>query len=80
MTLLLDPNYPSRLFGGKVSVRNHLGGAFVSTNDGAAFTSIGLNGITVGSLSLNGNSTTVYAASYASGIYISRIPADAFPR
>jgi hypothetical protein len=85
-TLLMDPQHPKRLFGG----RQHLlpqqpgqvevkGGAFVSIDAGQSFKPIGLEGPTTGGLSLNGASTKLYVAVYASGIYVSPIPPGLLP-
>lgn len=74
LTLSLDSNNPRQLFGGKVQLRNLTGGAFWSTDAGTTFTPIGLNGVSVSSFSQNASGTMLYAAAYASGIYISKIP------
>ncbi len=75
-SLLMDPQLTTRLFAGRqrsgLSIGD--GGAWVSTNAGKSFTAIGLPGATVGEMSFNGTRTKLYAAAYASGIYISPMP------
>jgi photosystem II stability/assembly factor-like uncharacterized protein len=73
-SLLMDPTKPSRLFGGRQKSGNINGGIFVSTNAGQTFTGIGLQGATVAGLAMNGTGTRIYAAVYASGIYVSPVP------
>jgi hypothetical protein len=63
------PKMPTALFGGG-------GGAFLSVDGGKVFQPIGLQGVAVGGLAINGTSTRLFAASYASGIYVSPIPAN----
>jgi hypothetical protein len=75
-SLLMDPLLTTRLFAGrqKSGLTIGDGGAWVSTNAGSSFTAIGLPGATVGQLAFNGTRTKLYAAAYASGIYISPMP------
>lgn len=73
-SLLMDSKLPKRLFGGRQKFNLVNGGAFVSINAGNTFKPIGLQGVTVAGLSLNGNSTRLFAAAYASGIYVSTVP------
>lgn len=75
-SLLMDPLLTTRLFAGrqKSGLTVGDGGAWVSTNAGSTFTAIGLPGATVGQMSFNGTRTKLYAAAYASGIYISPMP------
>jgi len=73
-SLLMDAKKPTRLFGGRQKSGNITGGIFVSTNAGQTFQNIGLNGVTVAGLAENGASTKIYAAAYASGIYVSPVP------
>lgn len=76
-SLLMDKKFPKRLFGGRQSVGG--GGAFVSVDGGKTFQKIGLKNVTIGGMSLNGDSTRLYAAAYASGIYISTVPPMLIP-
>ena len=73
-SLLMDPKHPTRLFGGRQKFGNFNGGIFVSANAGQSFQPIGLQGATVGGLAMNGAATKIYAAVYASGIYVSPVP------
>jgi hypothetical protein len=73
-SLLMDSKLPKRLFGGAQKFGNLNGGAFMSINGGNSFKPIGLQGVTVGGMSLNANSTRLYAAAYASGVYVSTVP------
>lgn len=72
--LLMYPATPTRLFAGRIKVGNSNGGFYVSTNSGKVFTAAGLEGVTVSGLALNGAATHIYAATYASGIYMSSVP------
>ena len=74
VSLLMDPKMPTRLFGGRVKFGLVTGGIFVSNNAGQSFKPIGLVGVTVGGLAVNGMSTRLFAAAYASGVYVSKIP------
>ena len=75
-SLLMDPIQTTRLFAGRQKSGLIIGdgGAWVSVNEGKSFTAIGLPGATVGQMSFNGTRTKLYAAAYASGIYISPMP------
>jgi len=73
-SLLMDPKHLTRLFGGRQKFQLINGGIFVSTNAGATFHPIGLQGATVAGLAMNGTATKLYAAVYASGIYVSPVP------
>jgi len=75
VSLLMDPKMPGRLFGGRQKFGTISGGIFVSVNAGKVFHPIGLHGVTIGGLAVNGTSTRLFAAAYASGIYVSPIPA-----
>jgi hypothetical protein len=46
-------------------------------NAGKVFTPIGLGGVTVSGVAVNGSCTRLFAVAYASGIYSSPIPASA---
>jgi hypothetical protein len=74
VSLLMDPNQPTQLFGGRQKVGLVNGGAYRSTNGGLTFQAIGLQGVTVSGLAVNGPSTRLFAVGYASGIYTSPIP------
>ncbi|HEX7680755.1 MAG TPA: hypothetical protein VF713_21650 [Thermoanaerobaculia bacterium] len=73
-SLLMDPNKPTRLFVGRVKFNNINGGFFVSKDAGKTYSPAGLEGVTVAGLAVNGGATKIYAATYASGIYISTVP------
>lgn len=73
-TLLMDPKTPARLFVGRQKVSTLTGGIFMSTDSGNTYKAIGLQGVTVGDVAVNGAVTRIYAATYGSGIYISPIP------
>lgn len=74
VALRMDPKTPTRLYLGRVNAGTETGGLFLSTNSGKNVTLIGLKGVTVGGIALNGASTQVYVAAYASGIYTSLVP------
>jgi hypothetical protein len=73
-SMLSDPNQPSRLYAGRQVYSIYNGGAFRSLNGGQTFQYIGLGGAIVGGLAVNGNSKKLYAAAYASGIYVAAVP------
>jgi hypothetical protein len=73
-SLLMDPQHPTRLFGGRQKFGTLNGGIFVSTDAGKTFKPIGLAGVTVAGMALNGAETRLYATTYGSGIYISPVP------
>jgi hypothetical protein len=73
-TMLSDPSQPSRLYAGRQKVSTLNGGAYVSLNGGQSFQYIGLAGVAVAGLAVNGNSKKLYAAAYASGVYIAKVP------
>ncbi|MFL6247552.1 MAG: WD40/YVTN/BNR-like repeat-containing protein [Thermoanaerobaculia bacterium] len=75
-SLLMDPLQTTRLFAGRQKSGLIIGdgGAWVSTDAGKTFTAIGLPGATVGQMSFNGTRTKLYAAAYASGVYVSPMP------
>jgi hypothetical protein len=74
-SLLMDPKFPKRLFGGQ----GGLGNVFVSVNAGQVFHPIGLQGGNIAGVALDGTSSHLYAAAYGSGIYISPVPANLLP-
>ncbi len=73
-TLLMDPKTPTRLFVGRQKTGTLTGGIFRSTDSGKTYQSIGLQGVTVSDVAVNGAVKRIYAATYASGIYTSPIP------
>jgi photosystem II stability/assembly factor-like uncharacterized protein len=73
-SMLSDPNQPSRLYAGRQVYSIYDGGAFRSVNGGQSFQYIGLAGVPVGGLAVNGNSKKLYAAAYASGVYVASVP------
>jgi photosystem II stability/assembly factor-like uncharacterized protein len=77
--VLMDPQYPSRIFSGSSFTQGHSGGLFMSTNRGMGVQEIGLLGVDVNGISLNASETRIYVASNGSGIYTSPIPASALP-
>ena len=67
---IIDKNDPQRFFGGNVVYMQHTGGVFESNDAGKSYKPpIGLVGHTVGSICLDQKSTSLYVASYNSGIY-----------
>jgi len=72
--LLMDPNVTTRLYAGRLNGGTQTGGLFRSTNSGNTFSNVGLVGVTVSDIALNGNATRIYVAAYASGIYLSAVP------
>jgi hypothetical protein len=74
VSLLMDPGATHRLYGGRQKVGLVNGGAFQSLDAGQTFQPIGLAGVTVSGLALNGAGTRFYAVGYASGIYVSTVP------
>jgi hypothetical protein len=73
-SLLSDPDQPSRLYAGREVYWIYNGGAFLSVNGGQAFQYIGLAGASIFQLALNGTSKKLYAAAYASGVYVAKVP------
>jgi hypothetical protein len=74
ISLLMHPTNPMRLFGGRQKFGMVTGGIFTSVDAGQTFQPIGLNGVTVGGLAVNGAASRLFAATYASGIYVSPLP------
>ena len=72
--LEIDPNNPSRMFGGDVYSSGRVGGVFLSTDGGVTFSPYGLDGRTCGSLSVAADSSRLYAACYNLGIFVRRLP------
>ncbi len=68
--LIIDQNWPDRLFGGQMFYSTMPGGTFVSTCGGHGFLPFGLGGLTTCSLESTEDSSHLYAASYGSGIYV----------
>jgi hypothetical protein len=74
VSLLMDPQLPTRLYVGRHEFGTLNGGLFRSNDSGATYTNIGLLDVTVGDVALNGTGSRIYAAAYASGIYVSNVP------
>lgn len=70
LDFIIDKNNPERFWGGNHTYNQSSGGVYLSNNEGNDFEFIGLEGHIAGSLCLNGNSTSLYVASYESGIFI----------
>jgi photosystem II stability/assembly factor-like uncharacterized protein len=70
LTFIIDKNYPQRFWGGNHTYSESSGGVYLSKDVGENFKFMGLDGHIVGSLCLNGSSTSLYVASYESGIYV----------
>jgi hypothetical protein len=77
ISLVMHPNKPKHLFGGQQRYATLPGGILHSVNEGKQFTPIGLAGVTVSGIAVNGSGTRLYAVGYASGIYMSPIPVNA---
>src|SRR5262245_4382174 len=76
-SLLMHPKKPAHLFGGRLKGGTQGGGAYLSVDAGHVFQPIGLGGVTVGGLAVNGPCTRLFAATYSSGVYVSPIPPSA---
>lgn len=74
VSLLMDPQLPTRLYAGRHEAGTLNGGLFLSNDSGATFTNIGLLDVTVGDVALNGPGSRIYAATYGSGIYTANVP------
>jgi photosystem II stability/assembly factor-like uncharacterized protein len=72
--LTRDPGREGWLFAGSVYYESLDGGVYITTDDGKNFYPFGLQGRTVSGLSLTGNGSRLYAASYQSGIYYTPLP------
>ncbi|MCK5368887.1 MAG: hypothetical protein KAQ62_10055 [Cyclobacteriaceae bacterium] len=70
LDFIIDHNNPQRFWGGNHTYNQSSGGVFLSNDGGNYFEFIGLKGHIVGSLCLDGNSTSLYVASYGSGLFI----------
>lgn len=77
VSLLLHPKKPTHLFGGQQKYGLLSGGIYISINAGKLFQPVGLRGVTVAGLAVNGACTRLFAVAYSSGIYIASIPANA---
>lgn len=77
VSLLLHPKKPTHLFGGQQKYGLLSGGIFISLNAGALFHPIGLVGVTVAGMAVNGACTRLFAVAYSSGIYVASMPASA---
>jgi photosystem II stability/assembly factor-like uncharacterized protein len=74
ISLLMDPNHPTRLIGGRQKYGLVTGGIFESKDAGQTFQPIGLDGVVVSGLAVDGTASQLFAAAYASGIYVSPLP------
>lgn len=74
VSLLRHPLAPLRLFGGQQRYLTLSGGAYQSFDGGSSFQPIGLSGVTVAGLAVNGAGTRLYAVAYSSGVYTADIP------
>jgi photosystem II stability/assembly factor-like uncharacterized protein len=80
LTLTIDHNHPNIFYGGAHTYNNSGGGIYLSKDAGRTYEGsprykpIGLENRIISSICLNSSSTMIYAASYNSGIYRSRIP------
>jgi hypothetical protein len=70
LTFIIDKNNPQIFWGGNHTYGQSSGGVYLSKDDGKSFKIMGLYGKIVGSLCLNRKSTSLYVASYESGIYV----------
>ncbi|MFC2124651.1 WD40/YVTN/BNR-like repeat-containing protein [Bacteroidota bacterium] len=70
LEFIIDQNNPQRFWGGNHTSNQSSGGVFLSNDGGNNFEFIGLYGHIVSSLCLDGNSASLYVASYGSGIFI----------
>lgn len=70
LTFIIDKNNPQRFWGGNHTYGESSGGVFLSNDEGKNFEFMGLAGHIVGSLCLDGSSTSLYVASYESGIFV----------
>jgi hypothetical protein len=77
VSLLMHPKKPTHLFGGQQRFGTLTGGVFLSVDAGKVFKPIGLAGVTVSGLAVNGACTRLFASTYGSGIYKSPLPASA---
>lgn len=74
IALLMDPQLTTRLYAGRQEYSTLNGGLFRSNDGGSTFANIGLLDVTIADVALNGNGSKIYAAAYASGIYVSNVP------
>jgi hypothetical protein len=72
--LLIDPNAPSRFFGGETEFGGRPGGVFISNDGGLTFSQFGLAGLRVATLAMSADSSRLYVGCYNSGIYVRRLP------
>lgn len=70
LDFIIDKNNPQRFWGGNHTAFESSGGVYLSTNGGKKFELKGLDGHICNSLCLNGSSSSLYVASYMSGIYV----------
>jgi len=73
-SLLMRETAATQLFAGRQKWKSVNGGIFLSSDAGSVFEPIGLTGVTVAGMAINGTGTRIFATTYGSGIYISPIP------
>jgi hypothetical protein len=74
VSLLMDPQLPTRLYAGRHEFGALNGGLYLSNDSGKTYKPIGLQDVTVSEVALNGSGSRIYAATYGSGIYVSAVP------
>jgi hypothetical protein len=74
IALLMRPNISTSLYSGRQKSGTLTGGIFLSTDSGKNYSNIGMTGVTIAGIALNGSNSRVYAAAYSSGIYTSAVP------
>jgi uncharacterized protein (TIGR03437 family) len=72
LDLAMDPLHPNHLFGGAHSAYS-AGGVWASGDQGVTFAQVGLNGQIASGIALNASSTTMYVASYNSGVFLTSL-------
>ena len=79
---IIDKNNPQIFWGGNHTYGNYVklsGGVYLSKDNGDNFKLVGLSGLIVTGLCLNRNSTSLYVASYNSGIFVFKLLAGSPP-
>lgn len=74
LSMLMDPQLPTRVYAGRHEYSTLNGGLFLSSDSGKTFKNVGLLDVTVSGIALNGSGSRIYAAAYGSGIYVSAVP------
>lgn len=73
-TILWDKNHKNRIYIGRNVFGVLTGGIYVSDDGGTTLQQVGLDGTQVSDITTDGFFTTLYVASYSSGIYMSPLP------